>query len=69
MNILELRKILLATLLAFAAVMMLPACSSTEEAPPPESSAEPVPEPTDTGGSGLPCDLDPGQPECLDKLP
>ena len=39
MNILELRKLLLATLLAFAAVIMLPACSSTEEAPPPEDGS------------------------------
>jgi hypothetical protein len=37
--------------------VMLPACSSTEETPPPEE--------TSTGGSGLPCDIDPGQPECL----
>jgi type IV pilus biogenesis protein CpaD/CtpE len=49
MNILELRKTILAVLLAFAAVMLLPACSSTEE----------------ESGSGLPCDIDPGQPECL----
>ena len=31
MNILELRKIVLAALLAFAAVTMLPACASSDE--------------------------------------
>ena len=60
MNILELRKFFLATLMAFAAAIMLPACSSTEEAPPPAEEAPPA-----GGGSGLPCDVDPGQPECL----
>jgi len=38
MNILELRKTFLAVALAFAAVAILPACSSTEEEPPPEES-------------------------------
>jgi hypothetical protein len=37
-------------LLAFSSVFLLPACSSTEEEP-----AEPT----------VPCDIDPGQPECL----
>ena len=49
MSVLELRKFFLATLMAFAVAIMLPACSSTEE----------------ESGSGLPCDLDPGQPECI----
>mgnify|MGYP001818525780 CR=1 FL=1 len=55
MNILELRKIILATLLAFAAVMMLPACSSTEEAPPPEES------------SSDDCDCAEGDFNCMDR--
>ena len=49
MSVLELRKFFLATLTAFAVVIMLPACESTEE----------------TSDSGVPCDIDPGQPECL----
>ena len=44
MNIIELRKYILEVLLGFAALTMLPACSSTEEAPPPEESGA-------TGGS------------------
>ena len=59
MTVLELRKFFLATLMAFAVAIMLPACSSTEEAPPAET-ADDVPE--------VPCDIDPGQPECLDQL-
>ena len=59
MNISEIRKILLATLLAFTAVMMLPACSSTEEAPPPEEGA--APPPTDTSGD---CDCPEGDLQC-----
>ena len=51
MNLLKLHKNFLATLLlALMALVMLPGCSSTEE--------------TETS-SGLPCDVDPGQPECL----
>lgn len=38
MSFIEIRKYILAVLLAFAAVTMLPACSSTEEAPPPEET-------------------------------
>jgi len=54
MNILELRKTILAVLLAFAAVMLLPACSSTEEAPPPEET-------------GDICDCPAGDIQCLDR--
>ena len=51
MKIFELNKISLAALLlASMALVMLPGCSSTEET---------------ESGSGLPCDVDPGQPECL----
>ena len=51
MNLLKLHKNFLATLLlALMALLMLPGCSSTEET---------------ESGSGLPCDIDPGQPECL----
>lgn len=49
MNVSKLRKFVLATLMAFAGAIMLPACSSTEE------EATPA----------VPCDIDPGQPECL----
>lgn len=42
MSILELRKSILAVMMAFAAVAFLPACSSTEEAPPPEESGSTV---------------------------
>lgn len=69
MNILELRKIVFAALLAFAAVIILPACSSTEEAPPPEESA-PTSEPT---GDTSSCDCPEGdlqcQEACIQDLP
>jgi hypothetical protein len=39
MSISELRRLALAVLLAFGAAAMLPACSSTEEAPPPAESS------------------------------
>ena len=39
MKIIELRNYILAVLLGFAALTMLPACSSTEEAPPPAESS------------------------------
>lgn len=42
MNTLGLRKILLAALMTLTALIMLPACSSTEEAPPPEESGSTV---------------------------
>jgi hypothetical protein len=62
MNILELRKLVIATLLTFAAIIMLPACSSTEEAPPPEES-----------GDTSSCDCPEGdlqcQEACLQDLP
>jgi len=64
MNILELRKIVLAVLLAFAAVTMLPACSSTEEAPPPAESSG------DTGGTtdgSNPCGCADGDWNCMDR--
>ena len=54
MSVLELRKFFLATLMAFAAAIMLPACSSTEEAPPPED-----------GGTSI-CDCPEGDVQCLD---
>ena len=58
MNILELRKLVLAALMAFAAVMMLPACSSTEEAPPAEES----------GGSSGDCEAQcAGDADCIEK--
>ena len=48
MNLAELRKYLMAGLLALGAVAMLPACSSTEEAPPPPAGET---ESGDTGGT------------------
>jgi len=57
MNLLELRKkSLTALLLASVALVMLPGCSSTEEAP----AADTPP----TGDTGVPCDLDMMQPGC-----
>ena len=57
MNIFELRKkSLAALLLASVALVMLPGCSSTEEAP----AADTPP----TGDSGIPCELDMAQPGC-----
>jgi len=51
MNVLELsKKSFFILLLSLMALVMLPGCSSTEE--------------TETS-SGVPCDIDPGQPECL----
>lgn len=61
MSVLELRKFFLATLMAFAVAIMFPACSSTEEAPPPEEAPA-------ESDSEVPCDIDPGQPHCLDEL-
>jgi hypothetical protein len=60
MSIIDLpKKTLAAVLPAFVASAMLPACSSTDEAAQPEDTG------STGGGSGLPCDIDPGQPECL----
>ena len=67
MNISEIRKILLVTLLAFAAVMMLPACSSTEETPPPEEGAAPPPTGT-SGDSDMTCDEGDTREECMDDI-
>ncbi len=69
MNILKFNKISLAALLlASMALVMLPGCSSTEEAPPP---TEEVPPPT--GGSGGDCNCAEGdlqcQEACLQDLP
>mgnify|MGYP001819836703 CR=1 FL=1 len=55
MSVLELRKFFLATLMAFAVAIMLPACSSTEEAP----------DPAETDESGSTEDCPPSQPGCL----
>ena len=57
MNSSGLREIVLAALGALAAVTMLPACSSTEEAPPPEETSS---------GTG-PCDCLVGDIECREK--
>jgi hypothetical protein len=54
MNIIQIRNYILAVLLGFAAMTMLPACSSTEEAPPPE----------ETGDT---CDCPAGDIQCLDR--
>ena len=61
MNLLELRKKSLAALLL--AMMMLPGCSSTEEAPASDGGGVP------TGDKGIPCDLDPLQTGCEDYRP
>ena len=53
MNILNLRRLFLPALMALAALIMLPACSTTEE---------------EAADSSVPCDIDPGQPECLEQL-
>mgnify|MGYP001821631806 CR=1 FL=1 len=62
----QLRKLLAALVLACMAVFMLPACSSTDEET--TSSSTEASSDTSGGDSGLPCDLDPGQPHCLEEL-
>lgn len=54
MSLLELRKVIFGVVLAFTAVFMLSACSSTEEAPPPE----------DSGSCEEQCG---GDPDCLEQ--
>jgi hypothetical protein len=74
MNLFELsRKSLFVMLLSLMALVMLPACSSTEEAPatetgtaPPADSSGGVP----TGDQGVPCDISgPSQAGCEDYKP
>ncbi len=66
MNLFELsRKSLIVMLLSMMALVMLPGCSSTEEAPPADSSGG-VP----TGDQGVPCDISgPSQAGCEDYQP
>jgi len=60
MNILKLHKNFLATLmLASMALVMLPGCSSTEEAPPPAEGT--APPPADTSGD---CNCPEGDIQC-----
>ena len=54
----QLRKLLAALVLAGMAALML-ACSSSDE----DESSD-----TSGGDSGVPCDIDPGQPHCLEEL-
>jgi hypothetical protein len=64
MDKLELRKkSLAALLLASVSLVMLPGCSSTEEAPATDGGGVP------TGDKGIPCDLDPLQTGCEDYRP
>jgi len=64
MNIFELsRKSLIVMLLSLMALVMLPACSSTEETPTTETGTEPPP----TGDTGIPCELDMMQPGCTSE--
>jgi len=64
MNHFELsRKSLIVMLLSMMALVMLPACSSTEEAPATDGGGVP------TGDKGIPCDLDPLQTGCEDYRP
>jgi outer membrane protein assembly factor BamE (lipoprotein component of BamABCDE complex) len=59
MNIVKFNKISLAALLlASMALVMLPGCSSTEEAPAPDTGTTP------TGDDGIPCEIDMMQPGC-----
>ena len=55
MSILELRKFFVATLMAFAMAIVLPACSSSDEAAEDSSSSD---------SGGVPCELDIMQPGC-----
>ena len=57
MNLLELsKKSLFVLLLSLMALVMLPACSTTEEEPPPADT-----------GTGVPCELDMMQPGCTSE--
>ena len=63
MKIFELRKkSLTALLLASMALVMLPGCSSTEEAPPPTGDVPPP------GGDDLNCDEGDTREECVDAI-
>jgi hypothetical protein len=64
MNHFELsRKPLIVMLLSLMALVMLPACSTTEETSSTDSGGVP------TGDKGIPCDLDPLQTGCEDYRP
>ena len=59
MNLLELsKKSLFVLLLSLMALVMLPACSTTEEEPAADTGSTP------TGDTGVPCELDMMQPGC-----
>ena len=59
MNLLELsKKYLFVLLLSLMALVMLPACSTTEEEAAADTGSTP------TGDTGVPCELDMMQPGC-----
>ncbi len=66
MSVVKLHRFFLATLMAFAVTIMLPACSSTEEAPAAESGDTGE---VQVGDKGIPCDLDAMQAGCEDYQP
>ena len=62
MNLLELsKKSLFVLLLSLMALVMLPACSTTEEEPAADTGSTP------TGDTGVPCELDMMQPGCTSE--